>query len=58
MTDRKVLIDSISKTRDERLEICGGCEFFVKSTTQCNQCGCIMSIKAMLPDNRCPIGKW
>lgn len=55
------MTNSIEKTKQrkkQRLEICKNCEFFNKITTQCNQCGCIMSIKSLLPDAKCPKGKW
>ena len=45
----------IKKTR---LDICNGCEHFIKLTSQCNKCGCIMNLKAQYPDSVCPIGKW
>ena len=42
----------------ERLGICNGCERFIKSTTQCKECGCIMKLKTKLPNASCPLGKW
>lgn len=45
-------------TAEERLEVCKGCEFFIKVTTQCKKCGCIMAAKTKLPNASCPIGKW
>lgn len=45
-------------TANERIEICRGCEFFIKPTTQCKKCGCIMTAKVKLPNASCPIGKW
>lgn len=42
----------------ERLEICKSCPEFIKSTTQCKKCGCIMSAKTKLPNAECPLGKW
>ncbi len=51
-------IEEIKKRRSDRLEICRGCEFFNKLTTQCNKCGCIMSVKTLFQENTCPIGKW
>lgn len=43
---------------EERLEICLGCPQLIKATTQCKECGCIMSAKTKLPNASCPIGKW
>lgn len=51
-------INLVKETRSKRLEVCRGCEFFNKITTQCNKCGCIMSVKTLLLDAKCPIGKW
>lgn len=42
----------------ERLAICKDCEHFIKVTTQCKKCGCIMQAKTTLPNASCPIGKW
>jgi hypothetical protein len=41
-----------------RFEICNGCEFFRKATTQCKKCGCFMKLKTTLEKAKCPIGKW
>jgi len=43
---------------ESRLKICSSCEHFIKPTTQCKQCGCIMKLKTKLPNSECPIGKW
>lgn len=43
---------------EERMSICRGCEHFISLTTQCTQCGCIMSAKTKLPNASCPVGKW
>lgn len=51
-------INLIKETRAKRLEVCKGCEFFNKITTQCNKCGCIMSMKTLFLETKCPIGKW
>lgn len=42
----------------QRYEICGACPEFIKLTTQCKQCGCIMKLKTKLELASCPIGKW
>ena len=41
-----------------RYEICKVCPHFIKATTQCKKCGCIMSAKVKLSEADCPIGKW
>ena len=43
---------------EQRLDICRGCEFFIKLTSQCGQCGCLMPLKAKLAPSVCPVGKW
>jgi hypothetical protein len=42
----------------ERLEICKVCPKFIKPTSQCKECGCIMNLKTRLPNASCPLGKW
>jgi hypothetical protein len=43
---------------DKRLNICKGCDHFIKYTTQCTECKCIMNLKTRLTGASCPIGKW
>lgn len=43
---------------DSRLEACKSCENFIKLTSQCSQCGCLMKIKCAVGHAFCPIGKW
>lgn len=40
----------------KRLELCSECCYLEASTT-CLQCGCIVQIKAKLPDSTCPYPK-
>jgi hypothetical protein len=44
--------------KEKRLSICRECIEYVKLTTQCKKCGCIMEIKTRLEAAECPIGKW
>lgn len=48
----------LKEISDKRLEICKNCPEFIKLTTQCKKCGCIMKLKTKLPFAECPIGKW
>ena len=41
-----------------RMAVCGGCEFFIKDTQRCGQCGCFMKTKAKFAAVSCPIHKW
>jgi hypothetical protein len=41
-----------------RYSMCSDCPEFIKLTTQCKQCGCIMKMKVKLKAAVCPIGKW
>lgn len=43
---------------EERMNTCRACERFIKVTTQCKECGCIMSGKAKLEAATCPLAKW
>lgn len=58
MTDFKEKIKEASELRSKRLDICSKCPQFNKITTQCNKCGCIMSVKSILQKSECPLGKW
>lgn len=49
------VIDAIKKSR---LEVCNGCEFFLKKVNVCSQCGCYMLAKASISEASCPINKW
>lgn len=44
--------------RKERFDLCQNCQFFMKSTTICKRCGCVMKWKINFPNVRCPEGKW
>ena len=46
------------ETRSKRYEICNDCEYLVKATSTCKQCGCFMTLKTKLQRAKCPIGKW
>lgn len=41
-----------------RLSICQQCPEFIKLTSQCKKCGCIMKLKTKLELANCPLGKW
>jgi hypothetical protein len=45
-----------------RREICRTCEFFNSSkrgfTDRCSKCGCFLTAKTVLEEERCPVGKW
>jgi hypothetical protein len=52
-------IKHVSKDiESKRLEICKICPKFIKSTSQCRECGCIMVLKTKLPNAYCPLEKW
>ena len=44
--------------RDERLNICKGCDELFKPTRTCKQCGCFMALKTWIKDATCPLNKW
>ena len=44
--------------RLERAGHCQRCEYYHRTTKQCNQCGCFINLKVTLADSECPIGKW
>lgn len=43
-------------TRQSRLQICESCHYH--TGVRCKLCGCFTSVKAWLPHEGCPIGKW
>jgi hypothetical protein len=44
--------------RNERLNICKGCDHLFKPTRTCKKCGCFMAAKTWLRKAYCPIGLW
>lgn len=42
----------------ERLGTCSLCDQLDKEKLICNQCGCNMKIKVLVPGMSCPIKKW
>ena len=49
--------NSVSKfMHTARKNICNSCEFFQQGT--CMQCGCLLEIKLLNADEKCPIHKW
>jgi hypothetical protein len=42
----------------ERLGICTTCPELQKESLNCNQCGCNMKIKVLMPGSNCPLKKW
>lgn len=53
--DRKIRDESIVKNR---MDICNSCEYLIKTTKQCSECGCFMVFKTTLANAECPKGKW
>ena len=47
-------------TPKQRLDICRQCEFFIRLTQRCQECGCFMPVKAFIPNEVCPLNppKW
>lgn len=42
----------------ERFAICKECPELIQATSQCKECGCLMTAKTKLPNAECPLGKW
>lgn len=47
-----------NEKQKQRMSICQECPRFVKLTSQCLECGCIMNLKTKLEHATCPLGKW
>lgn len=41
-----------------RMNTCLSCDRLIKSTRQCKECGCIMSLKTKIAAATCPLNKW
>lgn len=41
-----------------RLAVCKLCPEYLKATSQCKKCGCLMALKTKLNNATCPVGKW
>lgn len=46
------------QTRLERAGHCQKCEYYIRPTKQCRQCGCLVNLKVTIANESCPIGKW
>ena len=44
--------------RDERYDICKGCDRLFKPTRSCKECNCFMAMKTWIKDATCPLYKW
>lgn len=42
----------------QRLEVCVMCEKYDKKQVRCQECGCFLKGKVLLPSAKCPLGKW
>lgn len=42
----------------DRMKICNDCEHLYKPTSTCKRCGCFMTLKTKMPNQKCPINKW
>jgi len=42
----------------ERMRICVECPKFNEKKDICNQCGCNLQLKTLIPIASCPLGKW
>lgn len=46
------------EVQQARLEICHGCEYFLKESNRCGSCGCFLGTKTKWSTSSCPLGKW
>lgn len=46
------------KIAKERMLMCFECEKYIRATTQCKECGCVMLLKTLLAESSCPLNKW
>ena len=45
-----------TELHQKRLAVCDDCQY--RAGTTCILCGCILPLKAKMPHETCPIGKW
>lgn len=48
----------IEEIYNQRMDMCQKCEFFIKDSKRCSQCGCFMEAKSRFKNTYCPVGKW
>lgn len=41
-----------------RMVVCKDCEFYKKTLSRCDKCGCFLHIKARWATEKCPLDKW
>ena len=60
ITSTLQFIDPLLKKEEaqKRFNICINCESFIKQTTMCKECLCIMKFKCKLKNAKCPLNKW
>ena len=46
------------EVQEKRYSVCKACPKFIKSTSQCRECGCFMAMKTSLLQATCPLNKW
>jgi hypothetical protein len=46
------------EVKKERLDICEGCEFFLREQNRCKACGCHLLTKSRWKTSACPKGYW
>jgi hypothetical protein len=53
---KESLVDN--QTRENRLNLCKKCPNLFALTGNCKLCGCFVSLKTKLKNQKCPIEKW
>lgn len=49
----------MNKSLHEKLDICSKCDQLqVKSVLTCKMCGCVIKLKVLIPNSKCPKGSW
>ena len=52
------IIQDIKEQAEQRMEICSACPFLNQDYSTCQQCGCFMKAKVLIPNAKCPLNKW
>ncbi len=52
-----MIVATVTKEQqEERLKICRACESYKLGI--CSSCGCLLKLKTLLPNTKCPKDKW
>ncbi len=48
----------LADNKEERLEVCKGCQYYNAAKNKCTRCGCNLTLKTAYVNSKCPIDLW